>query len=80
MVVAEISKISASSLTVVWCRGHGCHFPTTQLRFELTRSAEVRLVLDDRHNGRWRQVAMTTLDGHAGANRRGVPPAAGTDG
>jgi hypothetical protein len=63
-----ISDIALSRATVVWCRGARCGYPNTQLRFQLSRPATVRLVLLADLKRHWRQVAVTTLDGRAGPN------------
>lgn len=66
----QITGISATGTTIVWCEGAGCRYPTTRLRFELNRGTTVRLVLvRTRLHGRWKQVATSTLRGHAGVNR-----------
>ncbi len=63
---ARISKIRLSGATLTWC-GH-CAYPRTKLGFRLSAVAEVRVLLQRRLHGRFRQVAVTTLDGRAGAN------------
>ncbi len=62
------TKISISRSTVTWCRGSGCRYPDTQLRFRLNRAATVRLVLSAKLNGRWRQVGATSVHAHRGSN------------
>jgi hypothetical protein len=65
----RITGISATGSTVVWCRGTGCRYPPTRVRFELNRATTVRLVLQTRDHGHWKQVATATLHGHPGLNR-----------
>jgi hypothetical protein len=65
----KITGISTTGSTIVWCRGTGCRYPPTRVRFELNRATTVRLVLETRLNGHWKQVATATLHGHLGVNR-----------
>jgi hypothetical protein len=64
----RITKISATGPTIVWCRGAGCRYPATRLRFALNRATTVRLVLRTRVDGHWKQVATTTVHAHGGVN------------
>jgi hypothetical protein len=66
---ARITRISATATTIVWCRGAGCRYPLTRLRFSLKRATSVRLVLRTRVHGHYRQVATTILHGHRGFNQ-----------
>jgi hypothetical protein len=68
-VPAKIAAVSATGSTIVWCRGTGCRYPPTHVLFELNRAAAIRLVLQTRVHGGWKQVATTQLHGHPGANR-----------
>jgi YVTN family beta-propeller protein len=65
----QISQMSLTTNLVVWCRGHGCRYPSTALRFMLNHTATVRLALRTRAHGHWKQVATTNLHGHQGINR-----------
>jgi hypothetical protein len=49
--------------------GTGCRYPPTRVRFELNRATTVRLVLQTRVHGHWKQVATTHLHGRPGVNR-----------
>jgi hypothetical protein len=62
------TKISSTKATVTLCWGSGCGYPNTRLRFRLNRAATVRLVLAARLNGRWRQVATTSVHAQRGSN------------
>jgi len=62
-----ITQIATSSQTVRWCAG--CAYPKTTLQLELTNAASVRVPLQVRAHGRWRQTAVTTFHGRAGLNR-----------
>jgi hypothetical protein len=71
---ARITGFSTTRSTIVWCRGTGCRYPTTRLRFSLNRATSVRLVLRTRGRGHYRRdatyrrVATTILRGRQGAN------------
>lgn len=65
---ATATKISTSTVTVTWCHGSGCGYPDTKLRFQLNHAATVRLVLSAKVDGRWRQVAATSVHAHRGSN------------
>jgi hypothetical protein len=54
--------------TIAWLDGIVAIAPTF-LRFELNRATTVRLVLQGRVHGHWKQVATTQLHGHPGVNR-----------
>jgi hypothetical protein len=62
----QIATISATATTIVWCQAAGRKYPTTSLQFALNRATTVRLLLRTHANGRYRQVATTTLHGHQG--------------
>jgi DNA-binding beta-propeller fold protein YncE len=68
----QISEISVTMKLVIWCRGHGCRYPSTALRFLLNHTATVRLALRTRAHGHWKQVATTKLKGHRGMNRHRI--------
>jgi hypothetical protein len=68
-VQTQITKISATSTTIVWCHGAGCRYPATRLRFSLNRATSVRLVLRTRTRGQYRPVATRILRGHQGFNQ-----------
>jgi 6-phosphogluconolactonase len=65
----QITGISATADTIVWCHSPGCRYPATRLRFSLNRATTVRLVLRTRAHGHNTPVATTTLPGHEGVNR-----------
>jgi Lactonase, 7-bladed beta-propeller len=68
----QITGISPTDRTIVWCQGAGCRYPATSLRFALNRATAVRLVLRIRVDGHFKQVAATTLHGHRGVNRHRI--------
>jgi hypothetical protein len=40
--------------------------------FALTKAAQIRLVLDRRHQGHWRQAGSSSFAAHRGENRRRI--------
>lgn len=61
-----ISGVSLSRPTVTWCRD--CTYPHTKLAFRLSAKAEVRLVLEARVHGHFRELAAVTLHSKQGPN------------
>ena len=53
-------------MTVTWCKH--CAYPNTRLNFRLSAGGDVRLTLLAKTDGRWKQVAVTTLHAHRGNN------------
>jgi DNA-binding beta-propeller fold protein YncE len=68
----QITAISATASTILWCQGTGCRYPATSLRFTLNRATTVRLVLRTRVHGHFTPVASTTLHGHRDLNRNRI--------
>ena len=68
-VALQITAISATDQTILWCQGTGCRYPATSLRFTLNRATTVRLVLRTHGHGHFTPVASTTLHGHRDLNR-----------
>ena len=71
-VALQITAISATASTIMWCQGTGCRYPATGLRFTLNRATTVRLVLRTRVHGHFTPVASTTLHGDRGVNRHRI--------
>ena len=61
-----ISAIKVTALTITWCKH--CAYPNTRLNFSLSAGGDVRLKLLAKTDGRWKQVAVTTLHAHRGNN------------
>jgi YVTN family beta-propeller protein len=68
----RISQISMTTNLVLWCRGRGCRYPRTALRFMLNHTATIRLALRTSAHWHWNQVATTNLQGHQGFNRHRI--------
>jgi YVTN family beta-propeller protein len=64
----QITGISTTRNTVVWCPGQRCHYPSARLRFGLNQPTTVRLLLRIRSHGHWKTIATTSVRGHSGAN------------
>jgi hypothetical protein len=62
----RISGVRLHGATVTWCKG--CTYPRTRLTFRLSADAGVRVALQRRDHGRFRQLAVATLHGKKGPN------------
>jgi YVTN family beta-propeller protein len=69
----KISRISVDRHTITWCFGpKRCPYPMARLRYALTKRTTLRLVLRRKIDGRFKRVAIATVPGHSGYNRRRV--------
>jgi hypothetical protein len=62
----KLSGIALNPSTVKWCKS--CNYPKMLLRFSLTISAQIRVLLQASTHGRWKTVESAILHAHAGHN------------